>query len=224
MEIITKPTLDLIVSTIEARMVNGLKGLLDNVSYSLAQIESDVHITRNAIIKQLMDRGLIDINQVTQSINCIPVECADIAECCDVNVENALRIKVPKLAYLNNKSIVYLGTVDKQNKFKTIFGTEHLYNKYTPTKNSPYVWFSDAETGWLFNPPTKNIQLISIRAIFANPYDVTQFDCCQLKYDDAYPAPDDVIKQIIDTLVNQYVNDYRRLRMIYLPNNGQSTV
>lgn len=221
-------TLEQMSSMIEQRMRNGFKGSVVNHSYNLQQIEDDIHLMKNFIVKDRLDKGLIRIEDVTQSINCLELECKDIAECCNINTgETVLHFKIPKIASsFGNKAILYVGRVDKQQEFKFGFNNQHIYNKYTPTGKEPYVWFSDYENGWVFNPPTRNMKYISIKAIFANPYDVYQYSCCQLPAgtEPQYPVADDIKKLIIDELVKQYVNDYRRLNMIYIPNNGQAQV
>jgi hypothetical protein len=218
-------TLEQMTSMIEQRLRNGFRGSNVNHSYNLQQIEDDIHLMKNFIVTDRLKKGLIDISILTQSINCIELVCDDIAQCCNIQTgETYLKFTVPDL--MNLDSILYVGTVNRQYPFKHGYNNQRIYNKYTPSGKEPYVWWSDFKTGWLFNPPTKNIKFISVEAVFKNPYDVFQYECCKLKpgEEPRYPVSDDIIKLIIDELVKQYVNDYRRLNMIIIPNNGQAQV
>lgn len=131
-------TLEQMSSMIEQRMRNGFKGSNVNHSYNLQQIEDDIHLMKNFIVTDRLKKGLINISDITQSINCIELMCADIAQCCNINTgETYLQFKVPELMSLDY--VLYVGTVDRLRPFKQGFNNQRIYNKYTPSGKEPYV-------------------------------------------------------------------------------------
>jgi hypothetical protein len=225
---IKKMTINEIISSIELQIINGFKGSNNNHSYRLEEIKDNFILTVNAIQKKLVDSGVIPISDLTRSINCIELECKDIGECCEVNTgETVLHFKIPKLANLyGNKAVLYVGLANTYFPFKPIFGNHHIYNKYSVTKNEPYVWFKDLENGWLFNPPTNKIKYITLRGVFDNPYDLNRYNCCEPLDEDTsnYPANPEIIKAAMDEIVTKYLKAYRTVNIPYIANNGQSII
>lgn len=220
-------TLEQIVSGIELNLINGFKGNHNNSSYRIEQIRDDFLLAVNTIYKELIDRGLLNIGDIAQSINCVELKCKDISECCDYQAGiTALHFKIPELASLfGRKAVHYVGLINRYEPFKVVWDNQLIYNKYSVTGKEPYVWFSDRENGWLFNPPTKNIEVISIRALFTDPFKLNEYKCCDKLFEHSeFPATPDIILKAMENVTNKYLNHYRRVNIPYIPNNGQVIV
>ena len=74
---------------------------------------------RLLVIKEYMMQGILPVQDLLISINCIPVDCDDLAKCgcnadnCGQNPEAHFQIPQLLFDYGLGKSIYYLGSVDK---------------------------------------------------------------------------------------------------------------
>ena len=62
-------------------VVSGLQGYHHNPSISMEQLEDDVVDERLQILKEYQQKGILPINDLMLSINCIPVDCKDLEKC-----------------------------------------------------------------------------------------------------------------------------------------------
>jgi hypothetical protein len=228
-------TRNAIASAIVSYLVNGLKGVSEQ-SYIIPQLEAEIDTVRASILQQLPPDTRVSESQLTQKIPCLTMDCRDIAQCCDTNrfkTEPVMHTEIPKLASLRIEDpIVYLGTIDYARPFK-VYTTPNRARSHKGSfiaKNLPYAWVDMSVNNngkhdvWFWN--IKLAKTATIQAVFENPEDVYEYTCCQGDRDLlGYPAPNWMIEQIKDTLVNKYMNAYKRSipNQIVTPDNNTYT-
>lgn len=67
-----------------------------NPNISIEQIEDEIIELREAIIKEFYLKGVLKPHDLMLSINCIDVDCADPAKCCDSG-RSELHFEIPVL-------------------------------------------------------------------------------------------------------------------------------
>lgn len=195
----------------------GLKQVT-NESISFEQLEEHVIAERSRILKQLELSGRLEYRSLVQSVNCIPVDCESISLCCGIETfDNKLHFKIPKLATLVGSPLRFIGLTDRSMEFRyTIGGTwkNQMGGKFT--KHLPYVWINAEMTdGFIFNPPTDDISVISIDAVFEDPRQVGEYACCPDTVDVAIPQW--MASEIITRLTGEYASNYFKFN--YRPND-----
>ena len=210
---------------------SGLKGAIGNFSYSREQVEKEVGVERNAIIKEYSVKNIIPKKDLVQTIRCIPVVCDDISKCCD-GMESGVKVrqfKLPRLSTVfKDTPIDFIGTIDRKKDYKVYFDKSYLnhqFRRYTSKK--PYVWIdmgSNDENGdvtaYLFNA---NLQeYMSVTAVFEDPYHVIECDCLDPE-DKEFPAPQFIQRDIIVRISERYVRYHKQLiPQVNLPNTQTS--
>jgi len=206
-----------IASIIKNDIQSGLKGI-GNYSFSIEQIEKEVTIKRNALIKKYSANRMIQTSELIQDLTCIPVSCEDISDCCDpVDTTKALRFEIPRPSTLfaNEKSIQFIGLVDRATAgFRVYFDHGFIYHKYNKlTGKMPYVWINlgtvnanDTVYGYIFNKP--RIKKITVAGVFEDPYAVQKCECIDTE-DKRFPAPEFMVDEIITSIVYKYVQLYK---------------
>ena len=215
---------------------SGLRGLHQNMSMSIEQLMQDVIDLRLLIIKEYMMKGILPIQDLLVSVNCIPVDC-DYLDKCPCNRESCgkpvAHFQIPQLLfdYGLNKSIYYIGSTDKQHPF--LFYTKPIdqintYNKYRKRKKNKKPWvyidITPNKEGlldcYIFGMPL--IKQVSIVAIFKDPRQLEEFQCgCDgdnedNQMDTNFNFIDTLIK---DRLTQQKLKYYRQLAAPILPND-----
>ena len=217
-----------LASAIRNDIVGGLRGYHQNMSMSLEQLEDDIVDMRLQIIKEYTLKGIIPLNDLLLSINCIDVDCKDLDRCsaCKGNTYCAKPIahfEIPQLMLdYGITPIVYLGTTDKQTQFSYYTSINSFrYHKYKKRgKTKPYVFIDIApnENGMLdcfiFNAPL--LKQVSVTAIFKDPRQLEQYSCCQELNDDNFSFINSEIKKRLTELKIRY---YRQLAPPNLPND-----
>lgn len=180
-----------ITSAIINDLYGGTAGLTANPSISYEQIEDEVVEKRIAVIKELYHKGLISKGDLAVSINCIPVECKDIAECnnCagDYVSGNKLEkwFEIPLLVdSLGTDSVIYLGSLDQATPYDVFFSLDnarsHQYRRRGA--NRPYIYINrtpnknNMHDCWVYNAPF--IKMISITGVFKDLRQLSQYNCC----------------------------------------------
>jgi hypothetical protein len=208
-----------IASAIYNHINAGLKGT-GNEPYSIEQLADEVLVERAWILKQQeMAKQLVKRNYI-QSINCVPVDCSSIADCCGVETfDKKLHFRIPKpLSTLYEEPIVYVGPVDRSTSFNIIRGPSwEPIVKYTKfNKNKTSVWFlPNKQDGFIFNPPTDDLAFVSVDAMFDNPTELSDYACCPAETLNL-EIPQWMISQIIDKLTQRFTQNYYKLQ--YKPN------
>lgn len=180
----------IIADAIRNDLISGLRGAHQNLSLSVEQLEQEVVETRLAIIKEYMMKGILPIQDLLMSINCIPVDCESLDKCkCSGTScgKPTAHFQIPQILFDFglNKSIQYIGSSDKQHSF--IIYTKPIdkvntFQKYKKRgKNKPWVFIDVAPNSdgfidcYIFNAPL--IKQVSITAIFKDPRQLEDFTC-----------------------------------------------
>lgn len=205
-----------VASIIKNDVTAGLKGV-GNFSFSLEQLEREIVIRRNALVKKYSMQGLVPNEDIAQNIDVAILKCKDMSEDCEVKSGvTALHFTVPRFASVMDKNYTtYVGTIDKMTPFKVYHDQSFLRHQYSPVaKRKPYVWFDhatmnsdDTINGYVFN--LGRLKYISVKGIFEDPYQAIQCDCKE-DSDLRFPAPEFLVDEIISTLVNKYINIYKQ--------------
>ena len=175
-----------LASAIYNDVVSGLAGITSNPTMSLEQLEDDVVDERLQIIKEYSLKNLIPRKDLMMSINCIDVDCKSLDKCpCGQNLTKPeLHFEIPQLITdFGENSVEFIGSINRETQYKIYTSTSFQYHKYSRRgANHPYVYIETTPNennmydGWIFNAPfTKKISII---AIFKDPRQLVQFDCC----------------------------------------------
>ena len=207
-------------------ILSGLRGYHNNISISREQVEDEIVAYRLSILKDYFLKGIYPIKDLLMAINCIEVDCNSLERCsCADNIKNVKHFQIPQLVTQYGKQAIdYLGSIDRQNKFKIITSLTELQNlKYRRRQsNKPYVWIDFAPNSngmldcFIFNAPF--VKQISIVAVFKDPRQLKQYQCCSEDMDDNISFVDQLIK---DKLTKDKVTYYRQLQAPIIPNNQQ---
>ena len=207
-------------------ILSGLRGYHNNISISREQVEDEIVAYRLSILKDYFLKGIYPIKDLLMAINCIEVDCDSLERCsCADNIKNVKHFQIPQLVTQYGKQAIdYLGSIDRQNKFKIITSLTELQNlKYRRRQsNKPYVWIDFAPNSngmldcFIFNAPF--VKQISIVAVFKDPRQLKQYQCCSENMDDNVSFIDQIVK---DKLTKDKVTYYRQLQTPILPNNQQ---
>lgn len=214
----------------------GLRGYHQNPSLSVEQLEEEIVQMRLAIIKEYMLKGILPINDLLMSLNCIPVDCDTLDKCGCNRIscgKPTAHFQIPQIIfdYGLNTAIKYIGSTDKQNPYlvytKSIDKIK-IYQKYRKRgKNKPWVYIDVTPNSqglldcYIFGAPL--IKQISVIAAFKDPRQLEGFQCdCEnieeSQIDNNLNFLDIVIK---DRLTQQKLRYYRQLAPPILPNNQE---
>lgn len=178
-------TIDAISSAIYNDVVSGLRGITSNPNISMEQLQDEVVAERNTIIKEYLLKGLISLDDLYLAINCIEVDCDYMSKCCNLPVgKKALHFEIPATLNLGGlDTIKFIGSIDRQVPFSVYTDDSYRYHEYRKHSNkSPYVYLDTTINsngkmdGYIFNLP--HVKYISIIALFRDPREVIEWDCC----------------------------------------------
>ena len=175
-----------LASAIYNDVVSGLAGITSTPTISMEQLQDDVIDERLQIIKEYSLKNLIPRKDLMMSINCIDVDCKSLDKCpCGQNLTKPeLHFEIPQLINdFGENSVEFIGSINRETQYKIYTSTSFQYHKYSRRgANHPYVYIQTTPNennmydGWIFNAPfTKKISII---AIFKDPRQLVQFDCC----------------------------------------------
>lgn len=196
--------------------MSGLRGYSSNISISLDQLEDEIVEERLQIIKEYALKGVYPKEDLMMTINCIPIDCKSIERCC-LNPEYGepvAHFEIPQILIdYGIQSINYIGATDRQLPFIWYYNTNqwntHKYRKRG--KNKPYVYIdvtpnsNNMYDGYIFNAPY--LRSISITAIFKDPRQVAEYDCCNKEDIDNISFLNDEIKR---RLIEKKLRWYRQ--------------
>lgn len=218
---------------------SGLRGEHTNMSMSMEQLEEEVVQYRLAIIKEYMLKGVLPIKDLLMSINCIPIDCDNLAKCnCNSSTcgKPMAHFEIPQLLFDfgTNQAVSYVGTTDRQHPFsvstKAIdkLSTIRKYRKRGKNKSWVYIDMTPNKNGlldcYIFNAPPL-IKSVSVTAIFKDPRQLEEFQCnCDgdtrksSEMDNNLNYIDTVIKERLTKLKLYY---YRQVAAPIQPNNQE---
>ena len=218
-------------------IVSGLRGYHQNMSMSKEQLEEEIVQMRLAIIKEYMLKGILPIEDLLMSLNCIPVDCDTLDKCkCRGTVcgDPVAHFQIPQLLfdYGLGKSIKYIGSSDRQHSFLVYtrpVDKIRSYQKYRKRgKNKPWVYIDVTPNSeglidcYIFGAPL--IKQVSVVAIFKDPRQLEEFQCdCDSMSRDSATQMDmnlnflDIL--IKDRLTQQKLKYYRQFAAPILPND-----
>lgn len=209
-------------------VLSGLGGYHSNISINREQIADEIVALRLSLLKDYYLKGIYPIQDLLMAINCIDVDCNSLERCsCMDNIKNIKHFQIPQIVTQYGKQAIdYLGSIDRQNKFRVVTSLTELQNiKYRRRQsNKPIVQIDTAPNGdgmldcFLFNAPF--VKQISIVAVFKDPRQLQQYNCCSELTDDNVSFID---QQIKDKLTKEKIYYYRQLKAPILPNNQQYT-
>lgn len=174
-----------IASAVLNNVMDALKGTVSNVAMSIEQLEDEVIAERNNIIKEYFLKGVIGLQELYNSVNCIEVDCDYMSKCCDLPIgKKALHFEIPRVMLINGVNTVdFIGSIDKQEQYTVYTDNSYKFHKYRKRKSeSPYVYLDPTINangkidGYIFNVPF--VKYVSMTALFLDPRQLSDFDCC----------------------------------------------
>lgn len=225
-----------IADAIRNDLVSGLRGYHQNMSLSIEQLEEEIVQLRLAVIKEYMLKGILPVDDLITSLNCIPVDCDYLDKCSCGQGSNCSKptahFAIPQILmdYGLKKAIKYIGSSDKQHPF--LIYTQPLYqiNQYQKYRKrgreKPYVYIdvSPNKDGmidcYIFGAPL--IKQVSVVAIFKDPRQLEEYNCgCDgedTQLDNNYNFIDTIVK---DRLTQQKLRYYRQFAAPIKPNDQE---
>lgn len=214
-----------LASAIHADIVSGLVGITSNPTISLLQLEDDVVDERLQIIKEYSLKNLIPRNDLLMGIHCIDVDCKSLDKCpCGGTTYSppVAHFEIPQIVNdLASESVEYIGSIDREVQFKVYTNTSWQYHKYLRRgSEKPFVYIEPTPNEnnmydvWIYNSPL--LKKISVIAIFKDPRQLLQYDCCKGEEIDNLSFISTEIKK---RLTEKKIRYYRQLLQPPQPNN-----
>lgn len=217
----------------------GLQGYHTNMSMSKEQLEQDIVDLRLLIIKEYMLKGILPVQDLLVSINCIPVDCDSLDKCrCNTKAIGSNPIahfQIPQLLldYGLGKTISYIGPTDKQMPFIVYtkpFNRISTIQKYRKRgKDKPWVYIDITPNSeglldcYIFGAPL--IKYVSVVGIFKDPRQLEEFQCnnCEDGYQETATQMDTNFNfidiTIKERLTQSKIQYYRQLSPPLKPND-----
>lgn len=189
-----------------------------NTKLSIDQVKTEVILTRNWLINEYFRNGTpIERRAISTKIDCIPIECKPIVECCGIQIPGlALIAEIPSLLWTENfNPVVYVGKVNQVTPWKVEFKKsprEFLFDRVTAYKTT--AWF---RTGYeendrivIFNPPTYDLSIMSLDVVLEDPRDALNYDCAcvgggeDVNLNMPKWMPDKITGKLIESYLRQY--------------------
>lgn len=221
MNLITK-----LASICQNHIQGGLEGYAPSLNIPLEQLEDEVIQTRMAVMQKWAMQNRLPYKDLYLSIDCVDIDCKPIADCCGESFSEPIpHFEIPQIFVgAGDDSIQYVGTIDKQKKFK-VYTSPQLFkfHRYkTMGAKKPYVFinmtpnYRNLLDGYVFNAPL--LEKISVSAIFKDPRELEEFLCCDYDFEHLNNLSF-IDTETIDTVVNKYLKYYRQLYPQQTPND-----
>ena len=208
-------------------IVGGLAGITSTPTISMEQLEQDVVDERLQIIKEYAFKNLVPRNDLMMSMNCIDVDCKSLDKCpCGASyTPPQLHFQIPQLVNdFGADAVEFIGSIDRQNFFKVYTSTAFQFHKFLKRgADRPYVYIETTPNennlydAWIFGAPL--IKKIAVIAIFKDPRQLIDFDCCRNDDLDNYSFISTEIKK---RLTEKKLRYYRNFANNQTPNNQQA--
>lgn len=212
--------------TLYMASLNALASIIQNTvnaGYGIAseriafsQIKDEIVLTRSRIIAELKsNKKPFDESSMFQWLRKIEVKEKDIKEVCD---SERVRRVCKDLVYIASlppimetdsfQSIRYLGSTNQTHNLKTVMSRAVEFALYDRvTGKEPFAWVNDNRL-IIFNykMPLKEV---AIEAVFQDPRDLYEYDCCDTKNDDhEFACSGQLQDMITGKLIESYVRVY----------------
>lgn len=205
---------------------NQISPFITNANIDINMLKDEIINTRNRLIYEYeLQQKLLKPEQLYTEINCIPVTCQDISQCCEIDSDEKVYVAdIPELMNLSKlPNIRYVGTIDKMTPYTIVTGMAYLYKPYAKwTSNMKQVWYRQAKNQLVFRTDTFSVipKYISIEIIPKNEQDLLKYECKCVDTDDVeFKCPDYMIDLITGKIVEQYMRQYQ---LSHLQPNTQS--
>ena len=216
-----------LASAIYNDIVSGLAGITSTPSISLDQLEDDIVDERLQIIKEYAAKNLVPRNDLLMSVNCIQLDCMSLDKCpCgDITYSKPeLHFELPQTVNdLGADAIEFIGAVNREVFFKVYTNTAYQFHKYLKRGSQrPYVYIEPTPNAnnmydaWVFGAPL--LKTLSVIAIFKDPRQLMQYDCCAGDEIENYSF---ISAEIKKRLTEKKIRYYRQLAMPITPNTQQ---
>lgn len=222
-----------LASQIRNDVVSGLRGYHTNLSLNIDQLQDEIVACRLSILNELYTKGIVPLKDLLMAINCVEVDCESLERCsCDRHGDTiTAHFQIPQVVTTYGKQAIdYIGSIDRQNKFKIITSLSEFQNRQYRRVQShkPYVWIDFAPNSegmldcFLFNAPF--IKQVSVVAIFKDPRQLNKYNCCNIDELNGPDTNNSFIDQLIkDKLTKEKLYYYRQAAAPRLPNDQQYT-
>lgn len=220
-------TIKEISSAIWNHIHDGLRNATNTHKLSLEQLEDEVVAEKNIVMREYLLKGVLNLQELYLSINCVPVNCDYMSKCCDLQIgEKALHFEIPPIIYLNGiNTIKFIGSIDRKVKYQVYTDSSYRFHKHRKRKaDSPYVYIDTSINsngnmdGYIFNVPF--VQYISVVALFQDPRKLEEYSCCsgdERVYTDVGILSDEIIRR----LTEKYFRWHVAAQQPITPNNQQ---
>lgn len=220
-------TLEAIASAIYNSVVGGLTGISSNPKISIEQIKDEAVAERHQVLREFLLKGVIKIDELMKTINCVQVSCDYISKCCDAQVgDKAMHFEIPPvMVFPGEKTIKYIGSIDNNTEYTIYMDQSYKYNNLRRRKSQrPYVFVDTSINSngnmdcYIYNAPF--VKAVKVVALFNDPRKLLEWDCCSADKDvimDFGLISDEVIKRMVE----KYVRWFRQFQSTVLPNNQQ---
>ena len=226
-----------LVSLVQNNVSGGLHGQ-QNFTYSLEQLQDELALERNGLLRDLERKGeKLPLAACAQPLNALVLAAADysglpggVAELAgleDLVRRPVLSFTFPPLLQLGDMSPVvrYVGPIGRRTPWRLAWKEADVqYDAYKrPRSTVPLVFFDAATPGraWVFGAPVAQ-RTVSLTAVFADPLLVGHYAPHDFTADSEYPLPDNLARDIVQRLTNKYISMYGRLSP--QPNTGTARI
>lgn len=212
-----------IASAIFNDIVSGQEGFEASTNLSLEQLEDEVVEERLSVIKKYSLQNAIPHKDLLYSLNCIQLDCKTLDKCCidDFNDGLVAHFEIPQIVNdFGEESIEYIGSTNKQIKFKVYTSLNFKYHKYKRRGNKkPFVYIDTTPNehnlydGYVFNAPL--LERLTVIAVFKDPRQVAELSCCN------YTEADNmtwIATEVKQNIIQKKLKYYRQLVPQPLPN------
>ena len=213
-----------LASAIYNDVFDGLAGITSTPTLSIEQLEDDIVDERLQIIKEYSLKNLIPRNDLLMAINCIDLDCKSLDRCPCGGISYSkpeLHFEIPQLVNdFGGDAVEFIGSLDRNEMFKVYTTTSYQYHKYLKRgAKRPYVYIEPVPNennmydAWVFNAPL--LKKVSVIAIFKDPRQLEQFDCCSGDDIENYSF---ISAEIKKRLTEKKIRYYRQLATVPTPN------
>lgn len=220
-------TLEQLKSAIYNDVMAGLRGLTNIPSMSLEQLEDDIIDERLIILKEYGMKNMLPKKDLLLSINCIELDCKSMDKCpCGGSYTKPLQhFEIPQILNdFGDEAVEFVGSIDKNIQFKVYTSMAYQMHRFQRRgANKPYVYIETTPNennmydAWVFNAPL--LQRLSVMAIFKDPRQLMEFDCCINEDSINFNFIDNEIKR---RLTEKKIRYYRQMAQPIVTPNDQT--